>query len=134
MKKNFFLFNGLILILCFGCDNSSSKKQKLNVDNMNSETISENWVSLIQPNSMDGWHYYQDDGKKTGWGIKDGVLTFTSANATGKGDKSLVSDKEYTNFKIHIEWKVSPGSNSGFFWGVKEDMKYEFPFVKGPEI
>ena len=51
-------------------------------------------------------------------------LTFTSANAKGKGDKSLVSDKEYTSFKIHLEWKVSPGSNSGFFWGVKEDMKY----------
>ena len=33
-----------------------------------------------------------------------------------------------------MEWKVSSMSNSGFFWGVKEDMKYEFPFVTGPEI
>ena len=39
------------------------------------------WVSLIQQNSMEGWHYYQDNGEKTGWDIKDGVLTFTSANA-----------------------------------------------------
>ena len=56
---------------------------------------------------MEGWHYFQDDGKKSGWDIKNGVLTFTSANATGEGDKSLVSDKEYTSFKIHLEWKVS---------------------------
>ncbi len=83
---------------------------------------------------MDGWHYYQDDGNKTGWDIKDGVLTFTSANASGNGDKSLVSDRDYTNFKIYLEWKVSPGSNSGFFWGVQEDEKYEFPYVTGPEI
>ena len=65
------------------------------------------------------WYYYQDDGNKTGWDIDNGVLTFTSANASGNGDKSLVSDKEYTNFKIHLEWKVSPGSNSGFFLGSK---------------
>ena len=89
---------------------------------------------MIQKNSLDGWHYYQDDGNKSGWDINDGILTFTSENAKGEGDKSLVSDKEYTNFKIHLEWKVSPGSNSGFFWGVKEDMKYEFPYVTGPEI
>ena len=102
--------------------------------NNNEKENKEEWVSLIQQDSMDGWHYYQDDGNKTGWDIDNGVLTFTSANASGNGDKSLVSDKEYTNFKIHLEWKVSPGSNSGFFWGVKEDEKYEFPYVTGPEI
>ena len=88
---------------------------------INDPGIEGEWVSLIQQNTMDGWHYFQDDGKKTGWDIKDGVLTFTSDNASGKGDKSLVSDKEYTSFKIHLEWKVSSMSNSGFFWGVKED-------------
>ena len=134
MKNKSFIISAIAVFFCFSCDNSSNKRAKVNsqVSSMKSENA--NWVPLIQQNTMDGWHYYQDDGKKSGWDINDGVLTFTSKNAKGEGDKSLVSDKEYTNFKIHIEWKVSPGSNSGFFWGVKEDMKYEFPFVTGPEI
>tara|TARA_B100000902_G_scaffold37534_1_gene44853 strand:+ start:1512 stop:2270 length:759 start_codon:yes stop_codon:yes gene_type:complete len=135
MKKIYYLlFTAAFFIL--SCNNFSPKKniKASPLENSIDSSLEDNWVTLIQDNSMDGWHYYQDNGKKSGWDIKDGVLTFTSANAKGKGDKSLVSDKEYTNFKIHLEWKVSPGSNSGFFWGVKEDMKYEFPFVTGPEI
>ena len=134
MRNKSFIISAISVFFCFSCDNSSNKKAKVNsqVNSMKSENA--NWVPLIQQNTMDGWHYYQDNGKKSGWDINDGVLTFTSKNAKGEGDKSLVSDKEYTNFKIHIEWKVSPGSNSGFFWGVKEDMKYEFPYVTGPEI
>ena len=134
MRNKSFIISAIAVFFCFSCDNSSNKKAKVDsqVNSMKSENA--NWVPLIQQNTMDGWHYYQDDGKKSGWDINDGVLTFTSKNAKGEGDKSLVSDKEYTNFKIHIEWKVSPGSNSGFFWGVKEDMKYEFPYVTGPEI
>ena len=93
----------LLLFFCLGCNNINNKKDS-----------DEKWVSLIKQNSLEGWHYYQDDGKKSGWEIDDGVLTFTSEKAFGEGDKSLVSDKEYTNFKIHLEWKVSPGSNSGF--------------------
>ncbi len=133
MKKTYIQIFTLVFMLCLACESVNNKKETNKIENQDSEDNG-NWVSLIQKNSLDGWHYYQDDGNKSGWDIKDGVLTFTSENAKGQGDKSLVSDKEYTNFKIHLEWKVSPGSNSGFFWGVKEDMKYEFPYVTGPEI
>ena len=133
MKKTYIQIFTLVFMFCLACESINNKKATNKIENQDSEDNG-NWVSLIQKNSLDGWHYYQDDGNKSGWDIKDGVLTFTSENAKGEGDKSLVSDKEYTNFKIHLEWKVSPGSNSGFFWGVKEDLKYEFPYVTGPEI
>tara|TARA_S200000501_G_scaffold373330_1_gene420195 strand:+ start:481 stop:1233 length:753 start_codon:yes stop_codon:yes gene_type:complete len=133
MKKTYIQIFTLVFMFCLACESVNNKKETNKTENQDSEDNG-NWVSLIQKNSLDGWHYYQDDGNKSGWDINDGVLTFTSENAKGQGDKSLVSDKEYTNFKIHLEWKVSPGSNSGFFWGVKEDMKYEFPYVTGPEI
>ena len=55
---------------------------------------SETWVSLIDQNSMKGWHYYQADPNKKGWSIADGVLTFDSSKAEGEGDKSLLTDKQ----------------------------------------
>jgi hypothetical protein len=131
--KFYFLF--FLTFFIISCNNSQKKlANKVPMEHLIDSSNDNQWVSLINPDSMEGWHYYQDNGQKSGWGIENGVLTFTSANAKGKGDKSLVSDKEYTSFKIHLEWKVSPMSNSGFFWGVKEDMKYEYPFVTGPEI
>ena len=105
-------------------------KQVNFTDINNSENFDpSSWTPLFKKNSLEGWHYFQDDGNKSGWTVKDGVFTFTSENATGEGDKSLLSDKDYTSFVIYFEWKVSPGSNSGFFWGVKEDSKYECPYV-----
>ena len=84
---------------------------------------------------MDGWHYYQDKkNNKTGWSNKKGILTFNSSLKKGNGDNSLVTDKQFTNFKIYFEWMVSPGGNSGFMWGVNEDYKYTHPFSTGPEI
>ncbi len=93
------------------------------------------WQVLIPEIGLDGWHYYQDKtNNKTGWSNKKGILTFNSSFKKGNGDNSLVTDKQFTNFKIYFEWTVSPGGNSGFMWGVNEDYKYTHPFSTGPEI
>ena len=93
------------------------------------------WQVLIPEIGLDGWHYYQDKtNNKTGWSNKKGILTFNSSFKKGSGDNSLVTDKQFTNFKIYFEWMVSPGGNSGFMWGVNEDYKYTHPFSTGPEI
>ena len=90
MKKKYYLFI-VTSFLILSCNNNSKKVSEVISPEIMEESSSEDkWVSLIQDNTMEGWHYYQDNGKKTGWDIKDGVLTFTSDNATGKGDKSRV--------------------------------------------
>jgi hypothetical protein len=38
------------------------------------------------------------------------------------------------NFEIKFDWKIEKGGNSGFMWGVNEEMKYKFPYQTGPEI
>ena len=34
------------------------------------------WTVLLSDNSLDGWHYYNDNGNKFGWSVSDGVLSF----------------------------------------------------------
>jgi hypothetical protein len=46
----------------------------------------------------------------------------------------LLSNKTYESFEISFEWKIEKGGNSGFMWGVDEDMAYKFPYQTGPEI
>jgi len=93
------------------------------------------WLLLSQEDSFGGWHIYQnEDGEKSGWTVENGVFTFNASDATGEGNKSLLTDEVFESFEIEFEWMVSPGSNSGFMWGVSEDKMYEHPHVTGPEI
>ena len=34
------------------------------------------WEYYFINNSLEGWHIFQDDGKKSGWQVKNNVLTF----------------------------------------------------------
>jgi len=132
MKHYYYSALFLAATLFISCQNSPKKPEA--APSETAEATTNEWQNLIQPNSFDGWHYYQNDASKKGWSIEDGVLTFNSEIAEGEGDKSLVTDQEFENFEIQFEWKVSPGANSGFMWGVNESEAYEYPFNTGPEI
>lgn len=98
------------------------------------ETLPKDWVTLFDGTSFDGWHEYLAQGVSEHWKLEDGAMVFyPPAERNGKSF-NLVTDKEYTNFVLSLEWKVSEASNSGIFWGVFEDAKYGQPYETGPEI
>jgi len=125
-------------LLCFialmvSCQNTSKKEKETSPEGKETKTVE--WTTLSSSNSLDGWHIFQNEnGEKTGWSVSDGVFTFNSESASGEGNKSLITNDKYGSFEIQFEWKLSPGSNSGFMWGVSEDSKYEHPYLTGPEI
>ena len=128
--KNQIFISLLFFILFTSCKNNSESTEKKSQTNINRE-----WQDLIIPDSFEGWHIYQNYGNKKGWTVKGGVLTFTTDETLKvEGDKSLLSDKKYTNFEIKFDWKVSKGGNSGFMWGVSEEPRFQFPYETGPEI
>lgn len=94
------------------------------------------WKSLIVDNSLEGWHTFQNAESTKGWIVENNVLIFNGISdmESGEGDASLISDKEYGNFEIKFDWKIIPGGNSGFMWGVNEDEKYNYPYQTGQEI
>ena len=93
-------------------------------------TISTGMFSEIETTVL----FLIEEGEKSGWTVENGVFTFNASDATGEGNKSLLTDEVFESFEIEFEWMVSPGSNSGFMWGVSEDKMYEHPHVTGPEI
>ncbi len=122
-----------IVLLIFSCQDAP-KKSDQNTQKEN-EVPAEEWINLSNSNSLDGWHIFQNEsGEKTGWSVTEGVFTYNSEEAQGKGNKSLITDEKYSSFEIQFDWKLSPNSNSGFMWGVSEDKKYDHPYVTGPEI
>ena len=98
---------------------------------------SSGWITLFDGKSTTGWHSY---GKKTAgaaWKVVDGTLHLDAAgkknNKLEGGD--IVTDNEYENFHLQLEWKISPKGNSGIIFYVNEDLsKYPNTYNTGPEM
>src|SRR6476620_9603954 len=66
------------------------------------------FVSLFNGKNLDGWVI---KGKKEGWEVKNGILRSEGA----KGGEWVRSEKEYGDFILKLDWKVSKDGNSGAF-------------------
>lgn len=121
MKKIILLLLGLVFIST-GTSPIENKKE-------------EDWESLFDGKTLDGWHRFNRNGVPSIWKVKDGRLTFDPADSP-KGDyiHDIVTDKSYENFELSIEWNISEGGNSGVFWAVQEGESYNKPYSTGPEI
>ncbi|WP_149242252.1 DUF1080 domain-containing protein [Dyadobacter sp. 32] len=87
------------------------------------------WEKLFNGKDFSGWHSWQSDKVLPQWKIEEGALVLAE-----KGGKDLVTDKEYGDFELELEWKISEGGNSGIIYHVIEDKKYCCPYSTGPEI
>lgn len=90
------------------------------------------FTPIFDGKTTTGWHTYGKDVAGKAWKAEDGVLHF-DPKAKDRGD--LVTDKEYSNFHLKIEWKVAPKANSGIIFFVHEDpAKYKQTYLTGPEM
>jgi hypothetical protein len=87
-------------------------------------------VSLFDGKTTNGWHSYLQSGPGA-WKVVDGTLQLDPA-APGQGD--LITDKEYENYDLKLEWKIAEGGNSGVIFGVHEDPSFDATFRTGIEM
>jgi hypothetical protein len=95
------------------------------------------WISLFDGTSLDGWRAYNEDQMPPGWKIIDDVLTFKTEQILEQdydyqGSRDLIyGAEEFDNFELYIEWKIPVGGNSGIFYHIKEG--YGGPSEVAPE-
>jgi hypothetical protein len=95
------------------------------------------WTSLFDGVTLKGWHTY---GKKTvnaNCKVEDGAIFLNGSQRdhADKGSGDLLTDKEYKNFHLKIDWKISKKGNSGILFWVQEDsVKYKETYHTGPEM
>ena len=92
------------------------------------------WKLIFDGVSHNGWHGYNTPGEiPEVWAVEDGCIT---PNSTGGGEEQdLVTDGIYRNFAFSVEYRMSPGSNSGIIYHLKEDTAlYTFAYETGPEF
>jgi hypothetical protein len=87
------------------------------------------WKSLFDGKTTKGWHNFNKKDVSPGWKVENEMLVMSE-----KGAGDLVTDGEYENFELELEWKISEAGNSGIFYLVKEEPKYETVWLTGPEM
>lgn len=98
------------------------------------------WKLLFDGKTLSGWHNY---GKQTigkSWVIEEGSIHL-DAKPNPSGDwqapdgGDILTEEEYGDFELEIDWKIAPCGNSGVIYHITEDLaKYKYPWMTGPEM
>lgn len=95
------------------------------------------WISLFDGKTTAGWHTYGKTTIGKAWKIQDNALYLDAASKkdwqTAEGG-DIISDEEFDNFHLKLDWKISPKGNSGVIFFINEDPKYQYPWQTGPEM
>ncbi len=122
MKKVLTFFMAASFVFAISC--KSTKTGRATAPNTLSKAEQEEgWVLLFDGKTSNGWKGNNKDHFPTKWKIVDGTLHCQGSGAGEAGSKDggdIITTKEFSNFRLKLEWKISPGGNSGIFYLGKE--------------
>jgi len=126
----------MVLVLSFsiiGCKKIDESKTIIEekINSLTEQEKTNGWELLFDGKTTNGWHKFNDGEINGGWIAEKGELIALGKGGDIGGD--IVSDNEYTNFDLRLEWKISQGGNSGIFYHVKEGEEYKALYSTGPE-
>lgn len=119
----------LLVMLAVFAINFSLFAQKTN--SLSHTERKEGYKLLFDGKTTNGWHIY--NGHDAGaWHVDKGALQPDTQATSGQAD--LITNKEYTNFELKLDWKIPFGGNSGVIFSVHEDKAYDATYLTGMEM
>ena len=136
------LFIGLIFLI--DCVNRKQEKKQVTLESdiitfMEEEQMynkltenekQEGWRLLFDGETTKGWRGFMQDTIGEGWVVRDGNLVTLGKGGDLGGD--IITEEQFENFELKLEWKISQGGNSGIFFHVVEG-DYPTVYATGPE-
>jgi Domain of Unknown Function (DUF1080) len=123
-----------------GKDSSTAKTETVTATgaSLSDQEKADGWQLLFDGQSTKGWHKYGGAPVGAAWKIADAVLYLDTSSKkdwqTANGG-DIVTDDEFENFDLKLQWKISPKGNSGVMFYVHEDtVKFKYTFESGPEM
>ncbi len=96
------------------------------------------FVSLFDGTTTAGWHSYGKSTVDSVWHVVNGAIVSDTSklkNVPSTIGRDLVTNDEYDNFHLKMQWKIAPKGNSGIIFFVHEDTtKYKAVYLTGLEM
>ena len=87
----------------------------------------EGWTLLFNGETTRGWRGFRREDVPEGWVVEDGTL-----HRAGSGGDIMTED-QFDDFELRLQWKISKGGNSGIFFHVNEE-RGNAVYETGPEM
>jgi hypothetical protein len=120
--KLFFAIAAVVFIH-YNSDNNDSMKLSFTTDN-------DGWRSLFDGKTLNGWRIYQNK-PSTDWKVSDGTIYCMGNKNEASTHADLITNDQFENFELSLEWKIAPQGNSGILYMVTEE--YQTSYLSGPE-
>lgn len=130
MKINrFFALPGLFALFVTGCGGESPPVAA------DAGVNSDGWVELFNGDNLDGWRSYGAATALAPWTVEDGAIFLAvDTDEEGMTGGDLITEGQFENFELELEWKIGPGGNSGIFFGVREIEGHDVAYLTGVEM
>jgi hypothetical protein len=87
------------------------------------------WIVLFDGTSTDAFRGYKRDSfPDKGWKVENGTLK----TIPGGDVVDLITKAQFSSFELELDWRISPGGNSGIIYHVSEDFPHSYN--TGPEM
>ena len=130
------VFTVTAMMACKNSSENSESESEVKAEEKNElSSQDEDWQYLFDGKNADGWRAYngeEGEGLPDGWIIEDETLKSLGKGGDIGGD-IVYEEEEFDEFELYLEWKISPEGNSGVFYHVIEDEKYDAPYFAAPE-
>jgi hypothetical protein len=93
------------------------------------------WQLLFDGKDLNGWHSFLETGPGKDWSVQDDAIMLKKSNSDPKKDYAdLVTEGEFANFDLKLQWKAKPCIDSGVMFYVQESPKYKQTYDTGLEM
>jgi hypothetical protein len=129
MKQVFYLFIAVIYLGMWACNTAPKKEgdteageaevkneETAVINTLSEQEKAEGWILMFDGETTQGWRGYDMETFPTnGWSIENGALV-CSNSGQGEAGKDIIFHRQFTNFKLKVDWMIEPGGNSGIFF------------------
>jgi cytochrome c len=122
-----YFYRAISVVTLFTCISMVASGQ----NTLTSKEKKEGWVLLFDGKTASGWRNFKSDKINDRWKVSNGELYLDKSVSQG-GD--IITEKEYQDYELALEWKIAACGNSGLMFNVVEDDKYEATYHTGPEM
>lgn len=129
-----------IILYMAACGFVACNSTKTTMNSTNSATAEgdNGWISLFDGKTFNGWHTYGKTTVGKSWKIDNGAIHLDAAAKKGYQTEEggdIVTNDEFENYDLKLEWKISEKGNSGIIFFVHEEpSKFSETWNTGPEM
>nr|WP_295934315.1 DUF1080 domain-containing protein [uncultured Dyadobacter sp.] len=125
--RRYFLLPALVAVSLFSFNTNELKPNELTT-----QEKKDGWALLFDGKTTNGWHLYNKGKISSAWVVQKGEL-YCNPNLTTVEHGDLVTDKEFENYDLKFEWKITKAGNGGVFLNVQERKDIPTAWASGPE-